>query len=99
MSDPYVSVLIPTRNPGEKIAQVLSAVSAQRTPFEFEIVVVDSASKRADLDRIRQFPIRLHHIAAETFHHGRTRNTLAELSKGALLAYLSQDATPTDARW
>lgn len=96
---PYASVLIPTRDPGPVVEDVLRAVFAQQAPFPFEVVVVDSGSGAADLARLRRFPLRLEQIAPAEFDHGRTRNLLARLARGQVLLYLSQDAEPAEPTW
>lgn len=63
------------------------------------MVIVDSGSAAADLELLRPFPVRLHHIPQTDFGHGRTRNRLAELATGELLIFLTQDAEPTSADW
>jgi rhamnosyltransferase len=67
--------------------------------FPFEVIVVDSGSSPADLERMRSFPLALHQIPTSQFGHGRTRNFLARLARGEVLLYLSQDAQPADSRW
>src|SRR5437879_13095782 len=99
MAERFASVLIPTRAPCPAIEQVLNAVFQQRPGFDFEVVIVDSGSPDADLDRMRRFPLTLHRIPPYAFRHGRTRNLLAHLSGGQVLLYLSQDAEPASVHW
>ncbi len=99
MGEPRVSVLIPTRAPGEGIVGVLGAVFEQVVPFPFEVVVVDSGSDEGELALMRRFPVRLERIAPEAFGQGRTRNMLAGLARGELLFFLSQDAQPATRDW
>ena len=99
MASPTASVLIPTLCPGPAFDDVLRAVFAQQPGFDFEVVVVDSGSPPADLDRMRRFPLRLVEIAPHEFGHGRTRNLLGRLARGSLLLYLSQDAQPASVDW
>ncbi len=99
MAQPFASVLIPTRNPGTQICQVLEAIYAQRVEFDFEVVIVDSASRSLDVELMRAFPVRLQQISPLEFGHGRTRNHLAGLARGRVLLYLSQDAEPIGPDW
>jgi rhamnosyltransferase len=99
MEQPFVSVLIPTRNPGAPIRQVLDAIFAQQVDFSFEVVIVDSTSRATDVALMQSYPVRLHQISPVEFGHGRTRNLLGSLAEGRLLLYLSQDAVPADAEW
>jgi rhamnosyltransferase len=99
MQRPYASVLIPTRNPGAQIRDVLGAIFGQRVDFDFEVIVVDSTSREPDVQLMRGFPIELEQIVPEQFGHGRTRNLLASRARGDVLLYLSQDAQPVGADW
>ncbi len=101
MSTPHASVLIPTHNPGPAIELVLRSVFEQQpgADFEFEVLVVDSSSPQIDVDRMRAFPIRFHRIAKADFGHGRTRNLLAQLARGDVLLFMSQDAQPASPTW
>jgi rhamnosyltransferase len=99
MTDPFASILIPVRGPGEGIRSVLEAVFAQDAPFGFEVAIVDSGSSEAELALMRQFPVRLSEIPPGEFGHGRTRNLLARQAKGRALVFLTQDAEPADRRW
>jgi rhamnosyltransferase len=99
VQQPHASVLIPTRNPGPQICQVLQAIFAQRVDFAFEVVIVDSTSRAADVALMHTFPVRVEQIAPPEFGHGRTRNLLASLARGRHLLYLSQDAQPVGRDW
>jgi rhamnosyltransferase len=99
LADPRASVLIPTRNPGEGIVSVLEAVFGQDAPFAFEVIVVDSGSSDWEVALMKRFPITLRRIPSREFGQGRTRNLLADVARGELLFFLSQDATPADPRW
>jgi rhamnosyltransferase len=99
MPAPMASVLIPTHNPGRQIEHVLNAVLAQDAPFEFEVVIVDSASRPDDVATMRALPVAFHQISKHEFGHGRTRNHLAQLARGEFLLYLSQDAEPASRDW
>lgn len=96
---PAASVLIPTHNPGPSVERVLQAIFAQHVDLDFEVVVVDSTSSRADVERMHAFPIRFEQIPQAEFGHGRTRNLLAQLARGEFLLYLSQDAEPVSPNW
>lgn len=97
--DPFVSVLIPVKSPGESIRATLEAVYAQEAPFAFEVAIVDSGSSEAELEVMRSFPVRLSRIAPSEFRHGRTRNLLARDAKGEVVVFLTQDAEPADFSW
>lgn len=99
MMVPRASVLIPVKNGGALLGEVLDAVLAQSTPWPFEVVVVDSGSRDGSVECARQRGVRVELIPAAEFGHGRTRNYLASLSRGDFLVFITQDARPTDAHW
>ena len=95
-----VSVVIPTLNAGPVFNDVLEAVAGQRTPWPFEILVIDSGSTDSTLETVKRFPnVRLHEIDKKDFNHGATRNLGAELTSGEFIAYLTHDAMPVNDRW
>ncbi len=96
---PAVSVAIPTRNAGEQLAGVLSAVRAQEVEVEVDVVVIDSGSTDGSAELARDHGARVEVIAPESFSHGGTRNRLMEASRGEHVAFLTQDAEPASPRW
>jgi rhamnosyltransferase len=78
---------------------VLDAIFAQKVDFGLEVIIVDSTSRTADVERMRSFSVQFHQIAPQEFGHGRTRNLLASRARGEILAYLSQDAEPVGTQW
>lgn len=93
------SVLIPVKNGGALLGEVLDAVLAQQAPWPFEVIAIDSGSSDDSVQRLRSRGVRVECIAAAEFAHGRTRNRLAELAQGEFLVYITQDAKPADAHW
>ena len=100
MSEPQVSIVIPTRNAGEGFRDVLDAIRAQEPAGpEVEIVVVDSGSTDGTLETGRQFGARLISIPGQEFNHGETRNLGFRHSRGSLVGCLVQDARPANRGW
>jgi len=93
------SVLIPVKNGGALLGDVLDAVLAQRTPWPFEVIVMDSGSTDGSVGLVRARGVRCETIAPEAFGHGRTRNQLAALSTGEFLVFITQDARPASTEW
>lgn len=93
------SVLIPVKNGGPLLGEVLDAVLAQRTPWPFEVIVMDSGSSDASVDVARARGVRVEHVAPSEFGHGRTRNAMAALSRGEFLVFITQDAKPASEHW
>lgn len=94
-----ISVLIPTRNGGEDLRRCLERIRAQRTDSEVEIVVVDSSSTDGSAELARRHGARVETIPVADFNHGATRNLAAELSRGEVLVFTSQDAYPERTDW
>lgn len=94
-----VSVVIPTRNGGARLALALQEILQQQIDVPFEILCVDSASDDENLARMRHFPVRIESIPAASFNHGLTRDLGARLARGRVLVFLNQDAVPVDRLW
>lgn len=93
--DAPVAILLPTRNGARFLAEVLSAIDAQRSRLPFAVAAVDSGSTDGTVELLRRHGVAVRGIAPADFQHGRTRNLLARMAPGAeYLVYLSQDATP-----
>jgi GT2 family glycosyltransferase len=92
-----VSVAIPVRNGGALLGEVLAAVRAQRLDREIEVVVADSRSTDGSAALARSFGAEV--FTVERFGHGATRNELMTRTRGAHVAFLTQDAVPADERW
>ena len=87
-----ISVIIPVRNGGEDLRRCLEAIRRQEAGDEVEIVVVDSSSTDGSAELARTLGARVEVIPVEVFNHGATRNLGAELAKGDVLIFTSQDA-------
>ena len=94
-----VTIVIPTKNGGERLREVLEIVFAQKTKYEYEVVCVDSGSNDNTIDIIKGFPCKLYEIAPEEFGHGKTRNYGASKGTGEFIVFLTQDAIPCDDLW
>ncbi|WP_346290829.1 glycosyltransferase family 2 protein [Sphaerothrix gracilis] len=95
------SVIVPTKNPGKRFYKVIDAVLTQKTPWAYEIIVVDSGSTDETLNYCKQLgnKIRLLQISPESFGHGKTRNYAASKSFGEFVVFLTHDAIPKDENW
>ncbi|MFO0704594.1 MAG: glycosyltransferase family A protein [Candidatus Andersenbacteria bacterium] len=106
---PKVSVLLPTKNAGPLFEHVLRALEQQRG-VNFEVLIVDSGSSDGTVERInafaervqksvQPFDVRLMHIKASEFGHGKTRNYMAQQARGELLVLITHDASPMTPQW
>lgn len=97
MDTPRFSVIVPTYQRPRELAACLGALAAQSVePASFEVVVVDDACRRAEVEPITAaagpFACRLFSQA----HRGAAaaRNTGASEARGRLLAFTDDDCRP-----
>lgn len=94
-----ISIVIPTRNGGERLGLCLQAISEQRTTRRFEVLCVDSESAPEHLAILHRHVVRIESIPVAEFDHGLTRDFGASKSTGTVLVFLNQDAVPCDEHW
>jgi glycosyltransferase involved in cell wall biosynthesis len=100
ISKTKASVFIPTCNGGEVFRLVIDILRRQRSPWRYEIIVIDSSSSDGTVDFCRgETDIIFEEIAQSEFSHGGTRNRGVELAHGEFIAFLTQDALPIDEFW
>ncbi len=94
------AVIIPTKNAGAQFRNVLEAVLKQKTPWEYEVLVIDSGSSDGTVEYVKsKKDVRLHQIPAKDFGHGKTRNLGISLTSGEFAVMLTQDALPASDSW
>jgi len=91
--------VIPTFQAGPGFDELLRRLFSQRTAFAYEVLVIDSGSTDGTAELAKRHGASVHRIAPDEFDHGATRNLGASLSAGHYIAFLVQDALPTDDRW
>lgn len=94
-----VSIVIPTKNAGDRFKDVLRAVFDQKTDLEYEVICVDSGSTDDTVEVIKSFSCVLSEIDPPEFGHGKTRNYGASLGSGEFIVFLTQDALPATDTW
>ena len=94
-----VTVAIPVLDGGPLLRRALAAVAEQDVDGEVELVVADSGSTDGSREAAEQAGATVIDVPPGEFSHGGTRNLLMESSRGAHVAFLTQDAVPADARW
>jgi len=96
---PLISIVIPVRDAGEDLRRCMSAIAAQRTDADVEVIVIDSGSRDGSPEVAAELGASVYSIAPEDFNHGATRNLGATLARGNLLVFLSQDAYAEETDW
>lgn len=102
---PLVSIVVPVKNGMPHVERVLAALATQELDAPFEVIVIDSGSTDASLERARaaeaamEGRVRVVEIDPSTFGHGRTRNLGAAMSQAPFVAFLTHDAMPADDMW
>jgi rhamnosyltransferase len=97
--DVKVSIIIPTRNGMPLVEHCLRHILAQKTPWPFEVIAVDSGSNDGTWELLCSLPIKAMRIQPQDFNHGATRNQAAQQARGELLVFFVQDAIPADSAW
>jgi glycosyltransferase involved in cell wall biosynthesis/GT2 family glycosyltransferase len=87
-----VSAVIPVKDGARYLGELLAALVAQGVD---EILVIDSGSRDASVAIARGAGADVLEIPPASFGHGATRNLGAERTRGELICFLTQDATPT----
>lgn len=90
---PTISVLIPTKNGGETIAELLAMLSIQTVSVD-KVLIADSASEDNTVEFAQKYGAEVISIAPDTFDHGGTRTFLCQNATHELLIFLTQDAVP-----
>lgn len=97
---PQVSIVIPTRDGGDRFKRLLTALVEQRESVSYELVVVDSSSTDGTDTAAQDFGARVFSILPEQFSHSRTRNFGAAQSVSSeYILFLNQDAIPANEQW
>jgi rhamnosyltransferase len=99
VSQPLVSIVIPTRDGAATLPAVLTAIRKQEVDFPFETIAIDSGSTDGTAAHLRGRVDQLISIDAATFDHGLTRNLGIERARGDYVVLMVQDAEPANERW
>lgn len=96
---PFLSIIILTKNAGERLANTLEAVFKNLEGLTGEVIAIDSGSTDNTRSILSRYPVRLIEIPPASFSHGGTRNLAAQAATGEFLVFLTQDAVPADRNW
>ena len=96
----HASIVIPTKNSMPRFERVLGMVLRQKTPWPFEIIVIDSGSTDGTVAYAEAHEkVRVISIDPKEFGHGRTRNQAIAEATGEFVALLTDDAEPVEEHW
>lgn len=93
------TIVIPVKNGGSRLVEVLEAIKNQETEYKYETVIVDSGSTDDSLETAKRYDVILSEIKPSEFGHGKTRNYGASLGTGRYIIFLTQDALPASSSW
>lgn len=88
------SLIIPTYNAEKYLPELLETLKNQT--ISFELFIIDSSSQDNTLAIAKQYTDNVIVIPQNEFDHGGTRAKAAQIAKGDILVYLTQDALPYD---
>ena len=99
-TESFCTVVIPTKNAMPTFSAVLSSVLSQKTPWRFDVLVVDSGSRDGTDTYAEAFAeVRVLRIPPSEFGHGRTRNYAISKTTAPYVAMITHDAQPFDENW
>ena len=94
-----VSVIIRTLNEAKYLVELLTAIAAQETQHEVEVVVIDSGSTDDTLVIAARANARVTHIDKEQFSFGRSLNEGCAFATGDILIFVSGHCVPCTPHW
>lgn len=89
------SIIIPTYNAQNYLVQLLDKIKAQSITG-CELIIIDSSSTDDTVKIAKEYTENVIVIPQNEFDHGGTRAKAAQITKGDILVYLTQDALPYD---
>jgi rhamnosyltransferase len=94
-----VSIVIPTLNAGPLLEEVLTGIRRQESPYDTELIAIDSGSSDGTVERLHEASASIVQIPRAAFNHGTTRNAALERASGQFAVLMTQDAVPAGASW
>lgn len=90
-----ISIIIPTYNAQKYLPKLLKSIKSQSLK-EYELMIIDSSSKDETVATAKQYTDNVIVIPQNEFDHGGTRAKAAQMAKGNLVVFLTQDALLSD---
>lgn len=98
MSPPAVSVIVPARDAAATLPALLAALAAQELEAEFEVLLVDDASRDATAAIAAAHPVVDRVLPGVGAGPGAARNEALAVARAALVAFTDADCVP-DPGW
>lgn len=95
MNKSNVDIIIPSYRPDGKLPLLIARLMTQTLPPR-KIIIVNTDASQWQAELPENAPVELHHIAADAFNHGGTRNGAVQYSDAAYFVCMTQDAVPAD---
>jgi len=89
------SIIIPTYNAEPYLQNLLSNILSQ-TLKDYELFIIDSSSSDNTVEIAKKYTQNVIVIPQNEFDHGGTRARAAQMARGDILIFLTQDALPYD---
>ncbi len=90
-----ISIIIPTYYAEKCLPKLLDSIKKQ-TLKNYELIIIDSSSKDKTIQIAQKYTNNIIVIPQNEFDHGGTRAKAAQIAKGEILVFLTQDALPYD---
>lgn len=90
-----ISIIIPTYNAENYLPNLLEKLKNQSIK-EYELIIIDSTSQDKTVEIAKEFTDNVLVIPQNEFDHGGTRAKAAQIAKGEIIVFLTQDALPYD---
>lgn len=89
------SIIIPTYNAQNYLPTLLEKIKNQSIK-EYKLIIIDSSSKDKTVEIAKEFTDNVIVIPQSEFDHGGTRSYAAQIAKGEIVVFLTQDVLPYD---
>ena len=97
-----VSIILPTRNNEDHIADLLDSIFSQSYEGEIEVLIIDSSEdKTPEIAETysHNHNVRVVRVEPEDYNYGGTRNLGASMTNGDFLVFISTDVDIRDKNW
>lgn len=88
-----LSIIIPTYYAQNYLQKLLETIKEQSIE-DYELIIIDSSSKDKTVEIAKNYTDNVIVILQSEFDHGGTRAQAAQIAKGEILVFLTQDALP-----